>query len=432
MDTFLAPQEYEAYIRKNETRNFVVNVLDLTFFTFANSFIYGATILSLYASYLTTSAVLIGLIPTIQMVGYSLPQLLLARRAEILTRKKPFIQKISIMERLPYLFVALGILAWPDAPRWLSYTILAMGLALAAGTGGLITPAWKTMLAKLVPVQRRGRLFGLSGALGGLLGVGGAAVSRHILATYSYPTSFGICFALCFACQVVSWVFLALNREPAKETPREKETVSARQYWRRLPGVLRDHPNFGRYLLSRALITLGAMGTAFYVVYARDTFKITDAFVANLTMTALISQTVSTPFMGWLADRLGHKLLMELGALVGVGAVLLVLLAPNVLWLYAVFALVNASASAMSVAAFGITMEFSDPEDLPTFEALAGTITAGPVILAPLLGGWLADAAGYNALFVVALAFGIAGWISARWGVREPRHEKRSLGPVEA
>ena len=418
-------QDYEAYILKNETWNLAVNTLDLMFCTLASSFIFGSTVLSLYASYLTASATLVGLIPAIQGAAFFLPQLLMARRAEQLPRKKPLVLKISVMERMPYLFVALGIILWPNAPKWLSFAILTVSLAMATGSAGLAHPAWKSMLAKVIRVERRGLLFGLSHALGGLLGIGGAAASRYMLTNYVYPTSFGICFLFCFAFQVMGWICCSLNREPARQP--SKQTLSTRDYWRHLPSVLRNNPNFAKYLTSRSLITFGTMGTAFYVVHAREAFQITDAFAANLTIAALISQTASTPLLGWLADRRGHKWLIELSALVGASAILLMLLAPDALWLYAVLMLVNACSSGMSVAGLSITMEFSEPEDLPTFTALASTIVAGPVLLAPVLGGWLADVAGYNVLFIVALAFMSLGWATMRRWVRDPRDERRSL-----
>jgi MFS family permease len=421
IETTPAANEYEAYIRKHENWNFAANALDLTFYNLATSFVFGSTVLSLYASYLTSSAVLIGLIPAIQSVGYFLPQLLMARRSEQLSRKRPFVQKISVMERLPYLFVALSILLIPDAPPWLAYAVLALCLAMATGSGGLCGPAWNAMLAKVVPVHRRGMMFGLSSAAGGLLGVAGAALSRHVLATYPYPTSFGICFALCFAFQVVSWIALSMNREPAKEP--NIQAVSATTYWRRLPDILRTHPNFARWLIARSLIILGTMGTTFYVVYARRTFGVDDAFAANLTMAALASQTVSTPLMGWLADRRGHKWLSEVCTLVGAAGALMILLAPSVIWLYGVFMLVNASMAGRSIADLSITLEFSDPDDVPTISALANTISAAPILLAPVLGGWLIDMAGYRPLFIVALALLAAGYATMRWAVREPRHE---------
>jgi MFS family permease len=418
--------EYQAYIRKHTVWNFLVNMLDLTFYHLAVSFVFGSTVLSLYASYLTNRAVLIGLIPAIQSVGFFWPQLLLARRAGNLPRKKPLVQKISVMERLPYLAIGLSVLLWPAAPRWFAFLTLAIGLAVATGAGGLAGPAWQAMLAKVIPTARRGLLFGVSNALGGLLGVAGAALSRQILERYPYPTSFGICFMLCFCFQVISWICLSLNREPAQAPSRQ--TLPAREYWRRLPRILSANPNYTRWLVGRSLIILGTMGTAFYVVYARHAFEVPDGFAAGLTMAALMSQTVSTPALGWLADRRGHKWLTELATLIGALGLGLILLAPNAAWLFAVYVLTNAATAGLSVANFGITMEFGEVEDLPTLAALANTITAVPILVSPVLGGWLADLLGFQSLFAVALVFAMLGWLVLRLGVREPRHERKAAG----
>ncbi|MFH1086673.1 MAG: MFS transporter, partial [Chloroflexota bacterium] len=417
---------YEAYIRRNARWNFAVNVMDLTFYHLAISFVFGSTVLSLYASYLTEKALLIGLIPAIQSVGFFWPQLLLARRSEQWPRKRPYIQIISVMERLPYLAVGLSILLWPRAPWWVSFGLLALGLALATGAGGLCGPAWQAMLAKVIPAERRGLLFGLSNAFGGFMGVVGTRLSRTVLETYPNPTSFGICFLICFFFQVISWIGLSLNREPRKVPGRPP--LPAREYWRRLPRILSANPNYTRYLVGRTLAILGAMGTAFYIVYGRRTFQVSDGFAANLTMAALISQTIFTPLLGWLGDRRGHKLVLELATAIGALGVLLILVSPSEAWLYGVFMLVNAATAGIGVASFGIIMEFSDPDDLPTFAAVANTILAVPILASPVLGGWLADVAGYRALFGVALACACLAFVVLRWAVREPRHERNAVG----
>jgi MFS family permease len=420
VSTALSREQYEAAIQKNQGWNFWVNVMDLTFYNLALSFIYSSTVLSLYASHLTQSAALIGLIPAIQSVGYFLPQLLAAQRSEQLWRQKPFIQKISVMERIPYLFVALVCLLWPSASPVLSYGILAASLGLATFTGGFIGPAWNHMLSKVIPLERRGFFFGLSSATGGMLGVAGAALSRHALGSNAFPTSFGICFLLCFVAQVMSWVALSLNREPARRP--QVEALPAREYWRRLPGVLRGDANFCRYLVARSLIVLGGMAGALYIVYGKRVFAVDDAFAADLTMAALITQTASTPLLGILADRRGNKLLSEVSALLGAGALVLVMLAPGSLWLFPVFMLMNGAVSSMFVAGQGITMEFGGPGNLPTYVALANTILAFPILVAPILGGWLADTVGFQNLFVVALVLSLLGWAAMRWAVRDPRH----------
>ena len=419
--TTMTPEAYEAYIRKHERWNFIINTADLTFFFFATSFIYGSTVLSLYASHLTDRKWLIGLLPAIQNVGYFLPQLLVARRAERLPRKKPMVVMFSVVERLPYILVTLTIFLWPGAPRWFSYSVVAICVGLATISGGLGGPAWNGMLAKVIRPERRGFFFGLSNALGGLLGMAGAKITEGVLADprWGYPRSYGICFLFCFIFQVVSWIFLTLNRERPQES--NKEGPSAMEYWRRLPGVLRSNPNFARYLGGRVLLILGGMATAFYIIYARSTFQVTDSFAGSLTFAALASQTVCTPLLGWLSDHRGHKWLTELAALIGLSAVLVALLAPGPQWFYLVFVLMNAASSAMMVAGMSLVMDFSPQHEVPTYAALSSTLLAVPILISPILGGWLADNVGFGMLFIVAMVFFVLGWAMMHWGVREPK-----------
>jgi len=408
-------------IRRHQRHNFLVNVLDLTFYDLALSFIFGSTVLSLYTSYLTSSAFMIGLVPAIQNVGYFIPQLLLAQRAETLPRKKPFIMRISVMERLPYLAVAVLILLWPGAPSWLSYLVLLMSLGTATLSGGLASPAWQAMIAKVVPASRRGLLFSLGRALGGGLGLLGALLSRRILADYAYPISFGLCFLLAFGAQACSWCCLAMNREPSM--PVTREAVAPRAYLSRLPSLLRGDRNLRWYLVARILTILGGMTGAFYVIYAKRTFAVGDAFAGELTMAALAAQVTLVPFLGWLSGRLGHKWLAELGALIAAAGLVALLLAPSAAWLYVVFAIMNTGNAAVGTASFAMTMEFCSEEQVPTYTAMINTIVAGPILLAPMLGGWFVDSVGFQSAFGLALAFSVLGWAAMRWLVRDPRIE---------
>lgn len=133
----LGQQEYEQYIARNASWNFWANLLDLTFYNLAMSFIFGATVLTLYASYLTELAVLIGLVPTVQNLGFNLPQLLLLRQAEQHPHKKTLVLRLTLFERLPYFWLGLLILWVPQMPRGLGYGLLIFSLFIwwDAGTG---------------------------------------------------------------------------------------------------------------------------------------------------------------------------------------------------------------------------------------------------------------------------------------------------------
>jgi len=71
-------------------------------------------------------------------------------------------------------------------------------------------------------------------------------------------------------------------------------------------------------------------------------------------------------------------------------------------------------------------MEFGRAERLPTFTALSGTLLGIPTLVAPVLGGWIIDTAGFTPLFAASLVTALAAWAVLRWGVADPRMSRRA------
>ena len=425
------PEHYEAYIRRNAKWNFFANAGDLSAVNLAKAFIFTTTILPIYASYLTSSLVLIGLIPAILEVGFLLPQIFTARKAETLERMKPFVVKVSVWERMPYLFIATSVFLWPNAPKWFAYSMLALSIAIASGSGGIATPAWKTMLGKVIHANSRGLLFSLGIGIGGFLGIGGSFITRHLLNRYAYPLSFAYCFGLAFLGQAISWLFLTFNREP----PRAMNPIhtSFRDYSRELPNVLRSDKNFSRYLIGQLFMIIGMMASTFFVLYGKHQFAISDEFAATLTMIALVSQSIGTPLIGWLSDRLGHKLMSEISALITAAGLVIALVAPSPAWLVVTFILANLGRIAMAISRICITMEFSPLEKLPTYTALSGTLLAIPTFLAPVVAGWFIDMLSYRTTFLIAIGCALLALLVSVRSVVDPRivRQRRSTRQPE-
>ena len=133
--------------------NFTVNVLDGGFFGAALGFASFITIIPLFVSNLTDSAVLIGLIPAIHAVGWQLPQLFTAPRVSRLSRFKRMALTMSLNERLP--FVGLAIVAWFSPQLGAQWSlILIFGLLIWQGFGGGFTAtAWQSLIAKIITVN---------------------------------------------------------------------------------------------------------------------------------------------------------------------------------------------------------------------------------------------------------------------------------------
>ena len=214
-----------------------------------------------------------------------------------------------------------------------------------------------------------------------------------------------------------------MNREPSK--PVRITGTSMAQFLKQLPSFLRAHRDFSRYLLSQSLVILGSMGTTFCIVYARRLFDFSDAFAADLTVVALISQALGTPLLGWFSDRAGHKRQTQLSTCLGVVGLVILLVLPGQGWLHVVYVFMNLSLAGLMIARMGITMEFGRIEKLPTFTALAGTVLGAPTLLAPVIGGWLIDMAGYRAMFLAAMVFCLTGFLVLQRGVQDPRVSQR-------
>jgi MFS family permease len=411
--------EYQREIERHRRWNFVVNVVDLSFFNLATALLFPSTILPLYASYLTQSAILIGLIPAINDVSSYLPQILMSRKAETLALKKPFVLRISAVERLPYLVIAVVILAGRSTPPWLAYLVLALGVATARAAGGMASPAWRGMIAKVIAPDRRATLLGAGYAIGGLLGIGGAWVARRILAEVPYPASFGLCFALAFAAHIVSWTFVALNREPPREP--EKLPPPFAEYLRALPALLRERAGFGRFLASQALVLLGGLATSFYVIYGRRELGISDAGAAALTMAALAAQSIGTPLLGRLSDRFGHARMNAVAAALGAGAAVVMLAARSPAALAPAFVLMNLGQSGLRISQASIAMDFGGADKAPTYSAVMSTLLAVPSLVAPVMGGWMVDAVGFRPAFAAGAVLAMAGFGLLVFGVKDPR-----------
>ncbi len=413
-------QKVDSTVERNLPWNFSVNLIDISFITLAFSIISRETITPLLISNLTDSKIAIGLAPAIYSIAYYLPQLFAANHAERLKRKLPFVMLIGgLLERVPYLFAGLAILLFAESAPMAALLCLYLVIGLGAFGNGVATPAWFSMIGKVLPVHRRGIFFGVSEGLGTLMGIIGAFFVGRVLDDMGYPLNFATLFLVAAVFMGISWIGLALNREP--ESPIVKEHIPFSRYFRRLPAILRDNHNFRRYLLSYSISRLSTMGVGFFIVFGNERFQLSGADVGLLTAILIGSQAAMQLLLGWLADKRGHKANLTVSGFALAGAAALALGAGDLAGLIPAFVLLGVGLASDNVSRLNIILEFAAPEDQPTFIGFTNTLLAPVVFLAPILGGWLADF-GFDALFILMAICGLVGGVLLFTWVKEPRH----------
>jgi MFS family permease len=386
-------------------------------------FVSSTTIIPLFIDTLTDSTAIIGLLASVHTVGWQLPQILTVNRVARLRRYKPMVLVMTTHERWPFLAMVAVVLLLPTigpaAVLWLAFILLGW----RALGGGLTGTAWQSMIGKVIPLERRGAFWGAQSAAANLLSAASAPLAGVILVKVAYPHNFALCFFLASFWMVISWVFLAMTREPEREIPvQQKERPLGWSYFKT---ILRADGNFRLFILARFLTQFGVMATAFYTIYGVRHLGLDEVAAGGLYSVLTLSATVANPILGWLGDRWGHRLVFA-GALLAVaGGALLAIAAPNANWLYPVFALAGIGHVGSWTIAMTMTVEFGTEDDRPYYIGLTNTLIAPATLVAPFIGGWLADAVGFGATFTLAAVASIITVAILTLVIHDPQPRKR-------
>src|SRR6185437_12335610 len=211
----------------NARWNFVVLGADVAFFTFALNIASAYVVLPLFVHQLTADNTAVALISALRALGLYAPQLLVAPLVERRRHALPLILRLTILERVPYLALAVATVLFAQSNPNVLLVFFFVMILLALGGGGLTFPAWLDLIARAMPKNWLGRFLGFWQGLGGILGIGGAAVAAFVLAHVKWPLNFALCFLLTFAAMAVSFVLLALGREPPRTLVSDGEPPDA-------------------------------------------------------------------------------------------------------------------------------------------------------------------------------------------------------------
>ena len=385
--------------------NIIVNVMDGAFFGFAVGFASFVTIIPLFVSSMTQSAILIGLIPAIHAVGWQFPQLFIANKVSRLPRFKPMVMWNTVQERLP--FLGLAAVAWwlPSLDKNIALTLTFLLLIWQGLGAGITANPWQSMIAKIIPSDIRGTFFGAQAAAANLLASLSAILAGLILERVEHPQDYVYCFLLACLNLSIGYVFLGATRE--QDRSYIDPEVGSQSFWRKLPYLIRKEPGFLNFLVIRSLLSFATLAFAFYTVYAVRFHHISEISIGVMTGVLLGTQIIANPVMGWLGDRLGHSTVMESGVIACIASAVIAWLAPHPNWFFLVFILAGIGNVAVWTIGMAMALEFGNEAERPAFIGLANTLVAPSTILAPFIGGWLADTAGYSATFVLSIACGV-------------------------
>lgn len=411
---------FESEIKKNVPHNFRVGILDGAFFGLGLGFASLVTIVPLFINSLTDAAVLIGLSASIHDAGWVIPQMFTASRVARLKRYFPMVMLMTIHERWPLFGLAIVALLVDSISTPVAVALAFAFLVWQGFGGGFTATAWQSMITKIIPPKRLGTFFGTQAAAFSITIAIGGVISGLLIDNVSYPLNYAAAFFLGGMAMMISMIFLGATREP-EHIVSEEETAVRGLNLPYFAKILKGNHNLQMFMLSRIMARISWMAVAFYTVYGVEKFGMAASTAGLMLVVMTAAMTGANVVLGRLGDTWGHRQAFAVG-MIGLSlSAMVAFSATSVTWMYVVFALAGIGHAGNWTLAMTMTLEFGTDENRPYYIGLINTILGPVSLLAPIAGGLLADALGYEWTFAMAAAAGLAAAYLLLFVVRDPR-----------
>lgn len=410
--------EYEKFVWDNLKRNYLGNylhgMLGMTGFRLVNA----PTFLPAYLHAVSGSNAVVGLALALQQLGGVISPIVGAAKVEHRTRVMPAAIWMGSLGRLAILGMALA--GWFLTGQHLVWALLFCMLFFGIFMGAQRV-VFSLLMSKVIPISRRGRLQAWRNATGGAI----AAVLAGVAGTYFIaPNLFGNGYSTTFLFAFVLtsfglWALQLLLKEPEPPTVRPQARI--RDRLKDFPGLIAQDPAYGFFLLVQMLATSARIATPFYILYVGKEIGADGKTLGLLSFAFLGADTASNLLWGYLGDKTGFRLVLVVSIVGWIAATVMLLNLHDAMPIFGAFAVLGASLSGYMMASQTMILEFGSRDDLPMRIAVSATAESITATAGPLIGGVVAEAYGYDVVFMASLGFLASALIILLLAVREPR-----------
>lgn len=408
-------------------RNYSLGVVNGVLFALGEAMLSANLVLGLLIRQLGGSLALVGLLPALQSGGYLLPQMLMSGRIQGMAAKLPLYRRAALARVVAYLVLLAAIFGANHFSPPVSLWLIILSFSVFNFGGGTSTLAFQDVVAKVIPLRRRGSFFGTRQLLGGLLSflIVGPLV-RWLLnddGPLGFPNNYGMLGLLGLVGIGGGLLAFALIVEPVQAQAGVRLRVI--DGLRRAPAILCENADYRWFVISRMLTRVGQVAEPFYIIYATESLGLPASVAGAYLAVRAITGALSNLLWGRVSDSGGNRRLVLLSGGLLVLPPALALAGPALsfalglgsggllLALGLVFLASGAANDGSNLAASTYLLEIVPEAERPTYMGLANTLL-GLSMFVPVLGGWLIDPIGYRGVFVLGLVFTLLGLLASR------------------
>ena len=398
-------------------RNVTALMIDSGGFGMAMGFIGYSTVLPALALALTHSEPLVGLVSTVWTGIWLLPQLFAGRWMAGRPRKQPILVYAGAISRFTLAFFAIALIFGRDIDRGWLFAGFLIAIAIFRGADAIGAVAWFDVISKVLPLNLRGRVLGVTTALAFSLQFAASFVVTWALSESgpAFPENYAILFGLAAVAVLISLVMLASLLEPAAEvTNNVSDQMKLAQHVRH---IWQGDQAFRQLSIARILVGVNALALPFYVVHATDYLRLPSDSIGLFLAAQTVGGVLSGALLGVVNERHGSAIVVRFTQLLAlippVLGTVLHFVGPGYVTLATVgyllvFAAMGATDGSYMVGYLAYILEIAPESERTAYAGFANTI-GGLLVIAPTIGGVLLQLTSYPVLFIAAGLGPLAG-----------------------
>lgn len=413
-----AEAEYETFVwdnlRRNYAANYVHGMLGMTGFRLVSA----PTFIPAYIQFLGGSPFIIGLGTALQQLGGVVSPVAGAAHVEHREKLMPTAVLLGTLMRLPLLVIAITGWLMHGPPLLFVMILMLFFWGLFSGSQRVV---FQLLMAKVIPISRRGQLQAWRNLTGGLIAAALSYVAGRYLIQQNvwgngYATTFLIAFLLTSAGLTVLQL---LMREPV--SPHRPAPSGFRQRMKDVPALLAADRDYRNFLLAQLLTMAARMAAPFYIGFAGGIVPMTGTTFAHLTTAFLLADTVSNLLWGYLGDRGGFRSSFVIALVLWIGSTALLIFSHGEPALIAAFFGLGAAQSGYNMSSTTMVLEFGAKAEVAMRLGISSTVEGLMSSLGPLLGGILVKYVHHLPVFLLAMALQAVALVVLLLAVKEPR-----------
>jgi predicted MFS family arabinose efflux permease len=324
-----------------------------------------------------------------------------------------------------YTLFALSTMGCALAMTYGQFFVARVGAGLF---GGVLSALIQTILADVVPFERRGRAMGVVMSSFSVSTVAGVPLGLYLAAAFSWHAPFWLVVGLC-------GVFGAMAYWTVPQLRAHLDHPDRHSVWGEIVATVQERNHQWSFAFTMVSILTGFMIIPYITIYLETNLAVSNRDIPLLYLAGGAATLVSARWIGVLSDRLGKRYMYErLAALVGIPLFTLTLMPPAPFWvLTLVYVLFFVIVSGRMIPSMAVVSAAANPRRRGTFMAISGALQSFAMGLAALVGGLIIgrSADGQVTGYWITALLGTLASFASVWLIRRIQVPE-GKGPISA